>query len=292
MYIHKDIKFITRSDLDHTALESVWAEIVFERAKPIIVGTIYRPPNQGDFYGALEESLAGVGDVETIITAIITGDLNTDMQRKETSVYRSYSKCMSLHGLAQLISLPTRVSDSTQTTIDLMLTTDQTKIKNSGVMVCGLSDHYITFCTRKICRPKANGHTTIQTRSLKKYSSENFNTKLAERDWSPVLMSNQVDEAWRQFKTPFLSILCDLAPMTTVRIKARSEPWITPELLETIKARDNKYKEYQKIRTKTEINSNTKLNSFLASLKQQCNKLRNKAINMTKSAKRTTLMIK
>ena len=74
--------------------------------------------------------------------------------------------------------------------------------------------------------------------------------------------------------------------MTTVRIKARSEPWITPELLETIKARDNKYKEYQKIRTKTEINSNTKLNSFLASLKQQCNKLRNKAISMTKSAKK------
>ena len=64
--------------------------------------------------------------------------------------------------------------------------------------------------------------------------------KLAERDWSPVLMSNQIDEAWRQFKTPFLSILCDLAPMTTVRIKARSEPWRTPDLLEAIKKQGQK----------------------------------------------------
>ena len=174
---------------------------------------------------------------------IIVGDWNTDIQCMEAPVYKSFSKCCDLLGLTQLITLPTRVCELTQSTIDLIVTSDRLNIKNSGVMVYGLSDHYLTFCTRKLGKHKANGHITAKSRCLKTYASENLNLKLAEWDWSPVLKSNQVDEAWNCFKTSFLSILNDIAPLRTVRIKARSEPWMNPELLAAIKYRDQKYSE-------------------------------------------------
>ncbi|XP_061773774.1 probable RNA-directed DNA polymerase from transposon BS isoform X1 [Nerophis ophidion] len=78
-----------------------------------------------------------------------------------------------------------------------------------------------------------------------------------------------------------------MAPMRSVRIKARSEPWINPDLLAAIKDRDRKYFEYQKC--KTEVNkqpNNNNLKSLLSTLKKQCNKLRNKTNNLTKSLKK------
>ena len=43
--------------------------------------------------------------------------------------------------LNQLINEPTRITPSSQTTIDLVLVSDKTKISKSGVIDYGLSDH-------------------------------------------------------------------------------------------------------------------------------------------------------
>ena len=38
----------------------------------------------------------------------------------------------------------------------------------------GMSDHLLTYCTRKVTRAYVNKHKTIRIRSSKKYSQEQF----------------------------------------------------------------------------------------------------------------------
>ena len=50
----------------------------------------------------------------------------------------------------------------------------QTKVYQKGMIDVGISDHQLTYCTRKIRRIKHNMHNQIQVPSLKKYSTEIF----------------------------------------------------------------------------------------------------------------------
>ncbi len=45
MYIHNDITYKEREDLQHKHIEVTWIEITYPNAKPILVGTVYRPPD-------------------------------------------------------------------------------------------------------------------------------------------------------------------------------------------------------------------------------------------------------
>lgn len=282
MYVRNNVVFITRPDLHHSSLETVWVEVILERAKNILIGTVYRPPDQSDFYDLLEESLAKVDGVEKHLI----GDWNTDMLRKEAPVFRSFSRMCDLHGLSQLITHPTRVNESSQTIIDLVVTTDKSNITTSGAIVCGLSDHYMIYCTRKIQKPKAGCHKTVTARNLKTYSSEAFNHKLANLDWSPELESSQVDEAWLGFKSKFLATLNTLAPLRTIRVKARSEPWMNSDILDSIKLRDKKFAEARECKSKLNKHPNHDLETNLKELQKQGKILRNRTNALVTSAKK------
>ena len=52
----------------------------------------------------------------------------------------------------------------------------------------------------------------------------------------------------------FMSVVDKIAPLKEKRLKQRSEPWITSELLDDIKARDQDLENFQK--TKTDENYN------------------------------------
>ena len=46
----------------------------------------------------------------------------------------------------------------------------------------------------------------------KQYSTEVFNQRLYERDWSDGLKCNDVDRAWDLFKQSFIAVLDEVAP--------------------------------------------------------------------------------
>lgn len=147
----------------------------------------------------------------------------------------NFFRSFSLH---QPIKEPTRVSSSTQTIIDLVLVSEKSKITKSGVINYGLSDHSMVFCTRKIKKAVLNCHSSIRTRSLKRYSKEAVDNCLKVVNWFAVL---DVDKASCAFKCWFLEVVDKLAPFKVVRIKQRTEPWINNDILEAIRRRNKKY---------------------------------------------------
>ena len=69
-----------------------------------------------------------------------------------------------------------------------------------------------------------------------------------------VEMCENVDEAWAFFKLHFLSVLDLLAPIKEVRIKQRTKPWISSEMLDLIRNRDNSLTTFSRSKIENDYN--------------------------------------
>lgn len=147
VYIRADICFNRRMDLNHDLIEAVWFDVQLTKSKPILIGALYRPPDQNNFYQLLEESFVPGSDFKDEV--IMIGDFNTDVSNKEHGMYKAFNVFCQVFDLQQLIKEPTRVAKMSQTVIDLILVSEQSMISQSGVVNCTMSDHSLIYCTRK-----------------------------------------------------------------------------------------------------------------------------------------------
>ena len=83
--------------------------------------------------------------------------------------YKEFCQAFSLNGI---IKNPTRITCSTSTLFDHILTNSSEKVFQKGLIDVGILDHQLIYCTRKIKRIKHNMDNQIQVRSLKRYSTE------------------------------------------------------------------------------------------------------------------------
>ena len=213
-------------------------EINLPHNKPLYVGACYRSQQQTpiQFVEYLDDVINGI---PTTSEVYILGDINLCSIRNDYS-YTKYEDMLRSHGLKQIISTPTRTTETTESAIDHIITNSYaSQISQSGVIINGLSDHFITYCTRKKIKevlPKK--HHQVKIRSRKNYSKDNFTALLSEADWSKVHTAADVDGAWTEFSNIFMNALDTVAPVRVVRIKQKSDPWITPDILQDIEERD------------------------------------------------------
>ena len=99
---------------------------------------------------------------------------------------------------------------------------------------------------------------------MKNYNKETFQLNLLNVDWSSVVCSDNVPQAWEIFKAILMSAIDNIARVKEVRIKQRAEPWINNEILQSIKdidkafqlykndKSDEKYSYFKELRNKTQ----------------------------------------
>ena len=163
IYVHTDLAFNPRPDLDHSKVEAVWSEILLPRCKPILVGSCYRPPDYHCFNNYFEDVISKLpSDFEVIIM----GDMNMCSIRKEP-MYKKYDNILNLFGFKEVIFIPTRITPTTKSALDHVIYNNENKISQYGVVTTGLSDHLITYCTRKSMKVVFNKHQGVKIRSLK-----------------------------------------------------------------------------------------------------------------------------
>ena len=88
----------------------------------------------------------------------IFGDINICVKQKQSLLYRQYEQNLKLFNLKQLNNEPTRITENTSSVIDLILCSDVSKVCQSGTIPVGISDHLVTFFTRKILKDQFNKH--------------------------------------------------------------------------------------------------------------------------------------
>lgn len=244
VYIRLDLHFSFRPDLVNDNAEILMIDICLPRTKPILLGVCYRAPQHNSFYDHLENVLLNCPKLMKN-ECILIGDFNTDALKKACPTFKGLDRCCRTFGLTQLIQEPTRICDTTQSTIDLILVSDPLTISQSGVLIYGISDHFLTYCTRKLQRVTFNSHKTIKIRSLKNYNADKLREKIQLLDWSPVLNTTDINMAWDHFKHLFISVIDMVAPTRSVRIKQRSSPWFNSEIAEVINVRDKSLHKYK-----------------------------------------------
>ena len=77
---------------------------------------------------------------------IVTGDFNCDVSGDDSSTTSNpVISCFNLFQMLQLIHDPTRVSEFTNSTIDLIFTSHPELVSESGVLPVLISDHYLVY---------------------------------------------------------------------------------------------------------------------------------------------------
>ena len=81
---------------------------------------------------------------ETIVTGDFNCDVSGDDSRPSTTSNPVIS-CFNLFQMLQLIHDPTRVSEFTKSTIDLIVTSHPELVSESGAIPVLISDHYLVY---------------------------------------------------------------------------------------------------------------------------------------------------
>ena len=87
---------------------------------------------------------------------------------------KSYLEFCTFFSLHQLIKVPTRITCNSATIINHTLASYPGRVIQQDIIDVGLSDHQVSFCTRKISSIKRGTHKHIKFLSFKHYSANLF----------------------------------------------------------------------------------------------------------------------
>ena len=251
MYIKNDIKYKDRSDIytKHN-IESCWIELTGKENKNLLVGTIYRPPSANvDYYNRIIDMLNQVSTECKDI--VLLGDFNLDYFSYKG---KSVKALETMFDMSQLITSATRVSTKVdkngvltnrETLIDILLTTVPQHHHGTCVIDTTLSDHFLI--KSKVRFIKEVCHKTVTFRDYKNFNCENFN-----KDLDTIFHNyqsqdvNDVEKLWLFFRDSFNEVSNRHAPLVTRRLKSKSCPWITTDIVKLIHERDYAHKSFRK----------------------------------------------
>ena len=130
---------------------------------------------------------------------IIIGDLNCDYLKATLSQTERLLEFVMVNELEQMIKEPTRVTSSTSTLLDVLITSTPTLFKEAGVINIALSDHYPIYAIMRGPESRPAKHRIIETRMWNDKKVNDFITDLKQAPWSMIDGFDDVDDmcsAW------------------------------------------------------------------------------------------------
>ena len=233
--IHKDLTGITDS-----GLHQLWLQVQHKKLKSLLVCVVYRPPDnpitslEGDLLQKYTQALSLNKDI------VLLGDLNCDLLSDNPKSKALRSFCAAANA-TQLIKDPTRVTKSSSSLIDVILVSKPDLVKSSGVMDLTMSDHFLVFAVLNLKVPKPAA-TYITIRSFKNYDADLFSSDISHVPWNTVDLVGSVNEKLNAFNDLFLACLDKHAPVKTVKLKHRPNPFIGDEIRQLITSRNALHK--------------------------------------------------
>ncbi len=163
------------------------------------------------------------------------------LRRPFTSPCESHTRKLqffsSLYQFDQLIDEPTRITGTSATLIDLILTNKEENISKSGVIHLGLSDHSMIFAIRKHCIPKSR-EKVKHIRNFKNFNANDFLTDLSQMPWENIAQYDNSNVCWQVWKSLYLQVLDRHAPLRRMRTRGNSLPWISSDIKGIMRSRD------------------------------------------------------
>lgn len=268
IFIKNELKY-ERINVETTTYECIRIKILEEKKKLKYVDGVYRPPklNKKRFIEEMGNNIEQLGKKRDIV---ILGDMNIDISKSEKNHVKDYLEMLASHGLMNVIQDNTRVdlSRGTSTLIQHIVVNMADTPILSSVIESDISDHYAVFYG------SMNSSTSTKQESRISFIQNSMvDERILSTDWGILLASNDVDEIYNKISATMQNIYENSTVNKKLRTKLRSNPWITPDLREKCKQRDELYRRWK----------NNRLNkSYDAEYKRFRNRV-NKEIYMRKS---------
>ena len=154
-----------------------------------------------------------------------------------------------MHGLKQLIQSLTRVTCSTSTFIDYILTNAPSRLFQKGVINVDISDHQLILYTRKISRIRTGGaHKYLNFHSLKNYTIDYYQEALQQVDFPNYKSFGDVNEVYSNFFQKLMTVIDKITPYKSKQVKGNTQKWFDDEVLEKLNLRNKLFKKFKKLR--------------------------------------------
>jgi hypothetical protein len=142
IFVSNTVKGVRRCDLESEEIEVVWVQVKL-KSKSVLIGNVYRPPGVSDMWF---DSLVGMLDnvAQEQLMVVLMGDFNCNMLRPGSHTEK-LAMVMSEYGMKQMICDPTRVTQTSDTMIDLLFCSNSDEIIQSGCLELGMSDHEMIY---------------------------------------------------------------------------------------------------------------------------------------------------
>ena len=232
-YVKDGIPYTRRMDLERDDLELIWMEISFRNSKSFLVGVLYRPPDTSKHYSKnFQKSLKDVLDIITNDNkeSIILGDINCDYLKNND--HRTIKDIFVTHGYKQIINKATRITEQSETLIDVILTNSpETIIKHDTFLSCD-SDHDIIAVIRKKSALKYP-RNVVFSRNYKNYDVNKIRNELKSKNWQAVKESTNPNIFWKLIKDILSDCINTYAPITKKTVKGKPIPWLTEQIKKT-----------------------------------------------------------
>ena len=172
IYVRKGINWKRRSEFENKNTECIWLEISIKHTQSFLVACYYRPPNSSkylskDFNTQFNESLIAAQKEKKEV--ILLGDLNANYLKRDDC--KELKTILETNGFDQLVNKPTRITQTTETLIDIIASNNPSKISKVIVEPLSLGDHELIGCVRKSNHIKYEVRRT-RVRDYKNYDQE------------------------------------------------------------------------------------------------------------------------
>ena len=193
-------------------------------AKSFIVGCFYCPPetskyHQSNLNDLLQDHLRIIDKENKEI--ILMGDFNVNYN--DTSSNTMFKTIVKLFGFKQLMKKCTRLTETSSTTIDLILSNAAQNISAVDVV------HDMVACIRKINHQRYNPRM-IKCRDYKNYDHNELCADMINTDWQPLYEILDVNKALDYLNNILGETFSKHAPLIEKRVKGRKCEWLTSEL--------------------------------------------------------------
>ena len=219
--------------------EMLFVEVTIGMAK-IALGVVYKSPLiPYSVYAAMHENLVAITTKYDHV--LIMGDMNVNHLLPESSACKFFTTFVTEpFALTQVITEPTRVTATTSTLIDLMLTSCPENVKTHGVVdTSGISDHCLTFLAYSLKKPKFKPKM-VTRRDFRNFNKDAFLHDMSLAPWGNIeaVDDDDVDNKVTIFENIHREIIDKHAPYRTFRVTRPASPWMTDEIKEMMDSRD------------------------------------------------------
>jgi len=258
LYISNSLFAKQRPDLQIPEFECLWVEFKLNQLD-FLCGVCYRPPENDAtstslFFEHVQFTFDKINQLSKRYNVLLVGDFNAHYDLSNASASSSIGlRLYSLlegNNFSQLISEPTRVTQTNASMLDLVITNCPNLFASIEIFSPPSNcDHCLISATLNISSAVAKSFKR-RVWNFNNVNSQELNGELLRTDWNYVLDDQlDIDLIYDKWFSCFQSIVEKYIPLKTIIIRSRDKPWMKSNVRLAIRKRDRLLRIHNSLKT-------------------------------------------